>query len=64
MSDTAEQGNLFDEIFEEPMVAPEGEDGIGPTLGMNVAPEHDLSQAESRSFSPCDDKVMRGARSA
>lgn len=60
MPNTTSQGNLFDEIFEEPLLQPQGDDGIGPTLGMNLGKD----DGEQRSFSPCDEKVMRGARSA
>jgi hypothetical protein len=61
MPDTTSQGNLFDEIFEEPLLQAQGDDGIGPTLGMDLSGKDDCEQ---RSFAPCDEKVMRGARSA
>jgi hypothetical protein len=68
MADTTTRKNPFEELFEQPFVAPEGTHGIGPTLGMDVA-EHDAEELNSapeepRSFAPVDEQVMRGARSA
>jgi hypothetical protein len=68
MADTTTRENPFEEMFEGPFIAPDGPDGIGPTLGMDLGRREteDLqpAQAESRSFAPVDEQVMRGARSA
>ncbi|MGC1301517.1 MAG: hypothetical protein WA840_04000 [Caulobacteraceae bacterium] len=68
MADTTTRKNPFEELFEQPFVAPEGSQGIGPTLGMDLAAHdaEDLGSApeEPRSFAPADEQVLRGARSA
>jgi hypothetical protein len=68
MADTTTRENPFEEMFEEPFMAPDAPDGIGPTLGMDLGRRgtEDLqpAKAEPRSFAPVDEQVMRGARSA
>jgi hypothetical protein len=58
--------NALEEMFEGLVAKPEGADGIGPTLGMDVAPEaeaEDKAPEENRSFVPADEEVLKGARS-
>jgi len=62
---TTPRENALEEMFERPLTAPEGPNGIGSTLGMDVAPveEAKTSAPEERSFIPADEQVLKGARS-
>ena len=70
--------NPLEEMLDRPLTEPETADGIGPTLGEDLTPEHEReedaryrrehtlapsAQPESRSFAPVDD-VLRAGRSA
>ena len=68
MADVDVRKNPFEELFEGPLVTPEGAHGIGPTLGMDLNADETedgrRASEEPRSFAPADEKVLRGARSA
>ena len=82
MPDTtpAAEKNPIEEMFDQPLTEPETSDGIGPTLGEDLTPEHERAedaryrrehtlspsrhQAELRSFAPVHADVLRAGRSA
>ena len=64
-----------EDVSDRPFTEPETDDGMGPTLGEDVSPEHERAEdaryrreqehegAEHRSFDPTDPDGLRGAPS-
>jgi hypothetical protein len=44
MANTPTKKNPLEEMFEQPLVRPETDDGIGPTLGEDLTPRHEREE--------------------
>ncbi len=44
MADTTPRKNVFEQMFDRPITQPEGEHGIGPTLGEDLSVEQERKE--------------------